>query len=101
MKKIRKSDLVYVIAGDHKGTVAKVEKVKGERAWLERVNMVTRCKKNPEPGKEGFKINKTMPIHISNLALSSEGEKPYSKVKIEVTGKEKFRVFKSNDKRVD
>lgn len=74
--KIKKDDLVKVIAGDHKGDQGKVISINREtmRAVVEGVNMITKHRKpsaaNPQGGVE--KMEGT--IHISNLALADKGK---------------------------
>jgi large subunit ribosomal protein L24 len=70
--KIRKDDVVYVIAGADKGKSGKVLKVipKKDRVIVEgvavRKKAVRRSQKNPEGGI----INVEAPIHISNVMES-------------------------------
>jgi large subunit ribosomal protein L24 len=69
--KIRKGDLVTVIAGDSKGQQGKVVEVlvKENRAVVEGANMVSKHSK-PSAANPNGGINKMeAPIHISNLML--------------------------------
>lgn len=69
--KIRKGDLVQVIAGDSKGTQGKVLEVllKDNRAVVEGANLVSKHTKPNAANPNGGIIKKEAPIHISNLAL--------------------------------
>lgn len=69
--KIRKGDLVQVIAGDSKGTQGKVLEViiDKNRAVVEGANMVSKHTKPNAANPNGGIIKKEAPIHISNLAL--------------------------------
>jgi large subunit ribosomal protein L24 len=70
--RIHKDDTVIVLAGKDKGKVGKILKIlrKKDRALVERVNMGTRhVKPNPQQSQQGGRIEKEMPLHISNLAL--------------------------------
>lgn len=69
--KIRKGDLVQVIAGDSKGKQGKVLEVllKDNRAVVEGANMVSRHTKPNATNPNGGIIKKEAPIHISNLAF--------------------------------
>lgn len=69
MKKITKGAKIIVLSGDYKGQVGNVEKVIGDKVWIERVNMVVRHQKNPQEKGKGFKLNKNMPLFISKVAL--------------------------------
>src|SRR6476661_8088616 len=69
--KIRKGDLVKVIAGDSKGQQGKIVEVllKENRAIVEGANMVSKHSK-PSAANPNGGINKMeAPIHISNLML--------------------------------
>ncbi len=69
--KIRKGDLVKVIAGDSKGLQGKIVQVllKDNRAVVEGVNMVSKHTK-PNAANPNGGINKQeAPIHVSNLML--------------------------------
>jgi large subunit ribosomal protein L24 len=69
--KIRKGDLVKVIAGDSKGTEGKVTEVFAatNRALVEGVNMVSKHTKPNAANPNGGIIKQAAPIHISNLML--------------------------------
>ncbi len=69
--KIRKGDLVKVIAGDSKGTQGKVIEVitANGRALVEGANMVSKHTKPNAATPNGGIIKQEAPIHISNLAL--------------------------------
>src|ERR1700733_7474901 len=69
--KIRKGDLVKVIAGDSKGTQGKIIEVilaKG-RAIVEGANMVSKHTKPNAATPNGGIVKKEAAIHISNLML--------------------------------
>ena len=69
--KIRKGDLVKVIAGDSKGSQGKVLEVitATSRVIVEGANMVSKHTKPNAATPNGGIIKKEAPIHISNLAL--------------------------------
>ena len=69
--KIRKGDLVKVIAGDSKGSQGKIVEVilaKG-RAIVEGANMVSKHTKPNAANPNGGIVKQEAAIHISNLAL--------------------------------
>jgi large subunit ribosomal protein L24 len=70
MQKIRKDDLVVVVAGSHRGRTGKVVRVLPEksRVVVERINVVRRNVK-PQGGRPGGVVEKEAPIHLSNVAL--------------------------------
>ena len=69
--KLRKGDLVKVIAGDSKGTQGKIVEVilADGRAIVEGANLVSKHTKPNAATPNGGIIKKEAPIHISNLAL--------------------------------
>ena len=74
---IRKGDIVKVIAGNDKGTEAKVLLVdrKNSRALVEGVNMVSKHTKPNAANPQGGIIKKEAPVHISNLmVVDSKGK---------------------------
>lgn len=75
--KIKTGDTVKVIAGDHKGSEGKVQKVLSDKnkAIVEGVNMVKKHTKPSAQNPQGGIVEKEAPIQISNLSLlTSKGE---------------------------
>jgi len=69
--KIRKGDMVQVIAGDDKGKVGKVlavDEVK-RRVIVEKINFVKRHTKARRAGVQGGILEREAPVHISNVML--------------------------------
>jgi large subunit ribosomal protein L24 len=69
--KIRKGDLVKVIAGDSKGTEGKIKEVilADGRAIVEGANLVSKHTKPNAANPNGGIVKQEAAIHISNLAL--------------------------------
>ncbi|MET3981361.1 large subunit ribosomal protein L24 [Mucilaginibacter sp. UYP25] len=69
--KIRKGDLVKVIAGDSKGSQGKIVEViiEKHRAIVEGANMVSKHTKPNAANPNGGIVKQEAAIHISNLAL--------------------------------
>ncbi len=99
MNKIRKGDQVIVLTGRDKGKRGAVSlRVDDERVIVEGINMVKKhVKPNPMKGTTGGVIDKTMPIHQSNIAIynAATGKGDRVGAKILADGK-KVRVFKSS-----
>lgn len=70
IKKIKREDLVEVIAGNEQGKRGKVLRVlrDKDRAVVEKVNFVRRHKRADQMGQGGI-IDKEAPLHVSNLAV--------------------------------
>lgn len=75
--KIKKGDTIKVIAGKDKGKTGTVLKTlpTTEQVVVEGINVATRHQKNRRSRSHGQIIEKTMPLHASNVALL-EGDKP-------------------------
>lgn len=67
--RIRKNDLVEVLAGDHRGARGKVLKVDVRRGVVivEGVNMVFRHVRPTRKNPQGGRLQKEAPIHLSNV----------------------------------
>ena len=104
MSKIKKGDLVVVMAGKDQGKKGTVVRVLGnDRLVVENINMVKRhTKPNPNKGVSGGILDKEMPLHISNVALFNPTTEKGDRVgfKILEDGR-KVRFFKSNGEVVD
>jgi large subunit ribosomal protein L24 len=74
--KIKQGDTVKVIAGKDKGKTGTVlETLKAtDQVIVEDINKVKRHTKNRRSRSQGQIIEKSMPIHVSNVALM-EGDK--------------------------
>ncbi|TDJ62310.1 MAG: 50S ribosomal protein L24 [Proteobacteria bacterium] len=104
MKKIKKGDEIYVVAGRDKGKRGAVLRVlTNGRVIVEGVQLVKRhTKPNPQAGVPGGIIEKEASIHISNVALYNPVTNKPDRVGIKLLkDNRKVRFFKSNDEVVD
>jgi large subunit ribosomal protein L24 len=103
MNKIRKGDQVIVTTGRDKGkrgTVA--QRIDADHILVDGVNVVKKhVKPNPLKGTTGGVIDKTMPIHQSNVAIWNPATAKADRVgvKLLADGK-KVRVFKSSGEEI-
>ncbi len=69
--RIRKGDIVMVIAGDDKGKTGRVLSVDAEkqRVLVERINFIKRHTKARRQGAKSGIIEKEAPLHLSNVQL--------------------------------
>jgi large subunit ribosomal protein L24 len=74
--KIRKGDTVKIIAGKDKGKTGTVLSTlkDSDQVVIEDINVVKRHQKNRRTRSQGQIIEKSMPIHVSNVSLL-EGDK--------------------------
>ncbi len=96
--KIKKGDKVIIIAGKDKGVSGKVLRAlpKLDRVIVEGVHVVKRHQKSKKSGETGQIIDKTLPIHISNVALvDPKGGKP-TRIGIKIDGGKRVRVAKKS-----
>lgn len=103
MRKIRKGDEVIVIAGKDKGKIGQVLRVvvEGEKVVVEGVNVAKKhVKPNPVKGITGGFIDKTMPIHVSNVAIYNSATKKADRVGFKIEDGKKIRIFKSNNEMI-
>jgi large subunit ribosomal protein L24 len=77
MNKIRKGDQVIVLTGRDKGKRGTVtQRVDADHIVVEGVNVVKKhVKPNPMKGTTGGVVDKTMPIHQSNVAIYNAGHR--------------------------
>ena len=105
MNKIRKGDQVVVLSGKDKGRQGTVLLVDGEKVTVENINKAKKHQK-PRQGKgapvPGGIVDKTMPLHISKIAIWNVGAKKADRVGIRALkdGK-RVRFFKSNGEVID
>ena len=98
MQNIRKGDEVIVLTGRDKkrrGTV--LARVGAEHVLVEGINVVKKhVRPNPMTGAQGGIVDKTLPIHISNVALFNPETGKGDRVGVKVVDGNKVRVFRSN-----
>lgn len=102
--KIRKGDTVKVIAGKDKGKTGSVLTTlpKTDQVTIEDINVVKRHQKNRRSASQGQIIEKSMPIHVSNVSLM-EGNKTVRVGYIfegEGEKRKKVRVSKATGKKI-
>ena len=103
MNKIRTGDEVVVIAGKDKGKRGKVTARADEtKVIVEGVNVVKRhTKPNPMKNVTGGIVEKTMPIHQSNVAIFNVASGKIDRAGVKVTAEGKrVRVYKSSGEEI-
>jgi large subunit ribosomal protein L24 len=102
MNKIRKGDEVIVLAGKDKGKRGRVVLRKDdEHLVIEGINLVKKhTKPNPMKGATGGIVEKSMPIHQSNVAIFNSATGKADRVGIKVDGDSRKRVFKSSGEEI-
>ena len=87
-----------VLTGKDKGKTGVVtRRVDADYVTVEGVNVAKKHQRpNPMAGVEGGVVSKTMPIHVSNVALFNAKTQKADRVGIKEVDGKKIRVFKSN-----
>ena len=99
--KIKKGDLVKVIAGKDKDKEGKVIAVNKNKNTLlvEGVNMITKHAKPSMANQQGGIVHQEGPIHASNVMLMHEGKA--TRVGFKMDGDKKVRFAKATGKVID
>ncbi|MCD8120648.1 MAG: 50S ribosomal protein L24 [Clostridiales bacterium] len=99
MQKIKRDDLVKVIAGKDKDKTGKVLRVKDGKVIVEGVNMVTKHTKQSAGNPQGGIVQTEAPLDVSNVMLVVDGKT--TRVGFEVKDGKKVRVAKATGKVID
>ena len=103
MNKIRKGDQVIVLAGRDKGKRGTVSlRADDSHVVIDGINLVKKhTKPNPMKGTTGGIVDKTMPIHQSNVAIFNPASGKADRVGVKfLADKTKVRVFKSSGEEI-
>lgn len=103
MNKIRKGDQVIVLTGRDKGKRGVVtRRVDDELLLVEGVNVVKKhVKPNPMRGAAGGIVDKTMPIHQSNVAIFNPATGKGDRVGVKfLADRTKVRIFRSSGEEI-
>jgi large subunit ribosomal protein L24 len=103
MNKLRTGDRVIVLAGRDKGKKGTISRrVDDEMIVVDGVNMVKKhVKPNPMKGTTGGVVDKTMPIHQSNVAIFNPATGKADRVGIKLLAEnKKVRVYKSSGEEI-
>ena len=103
MNKIRKGDQVIVLTGRDKGKRGTVtQRVDDERLLVEGVNVVKKhVKPNPMKGTTGGVVDKTLPIHQSNVAIFNPATGKGDRVGVKfLADKTKVRIYRSSGEEI-
>ena len=99
MHKIKKDDLVKVIAGRDKDKTGKVLQVKDGKVVVEGCNMVTKHSKPNAANPNGGIVNHEAAMDISNVMLVVDGQA--TRVGFTMKDGKKVRVAKKTGKVID
>lgn len=92
--KVKKGDTVVVIAGKDRGKIGAVVRAfpRKDMVLVEGVNLAKRHQKARRQGQVGQILTKTIPLHVSNVALKDPKSDKPTRVHYDLTGKKKERI---------
>ena len=93
--KVKKGDLVQVTTGRDKGKRGVVQKVllEDSKVLVEGINKVSRNVKPSAANPEGGKVDKILPVHVSNVAIVNPAADKIEKVGVRVNAEGKRERF--------
>ena len=102
MNKIRKGDQVIVLTGRDKGKRGTVSlRVDEDHLVVDGVNVVKKhVRPNPLKGSTGGIVDKTMPIHQSNVAIYNPASGKADRVGVKLVDGKRVRVYKSTGEEI-
>ena len=97
--KIKKGDIVQIIAGNDKGETGRVLRVYPQdlKILVEGVNVRKRHTRPNQNNQKGGILSKEMPIHYSNVQIVDSDKNP-TRIGARIEGDTKVRYAKTNDK---
>lgn len=101
--KIRKGDIVYVIAGKNRGTTGKVIHAfpATARVVVEGVNVIKKHERPKKSRQKGQVVERAMPISVSNVAILDPKDKKPSRIGKKQVGTTFVRVSKRSGSQLD
>ena len=102
MNKIRKGDQVIILTGRDKGKRGTVsQRVSEDKVIVDGINLVKKhVKPNPMKGTTGGVIDKTMPIHQSNIAIFNPATSKGDRVGFKLLSADEKKARKTEDNAV-
>ena len=104
MNRIKKGDQVVVVSGKDKGRKGAVLQVlDADLVLVEGINVSRKhARPNPQKNEQGGIVEKTMPLHISKVAIWNPAAGKADRVGIKtLTDGKRVRIFKSNGEVLD
>ncbi len=107
--RIRRDDIVQVMAGKDAGKTGKVLRVdpKKNRLYVEGLNIVKRhqrprsLKQTQQRGQVGGVVEKEAPIHVSNVMLVDPKDNTPTRLGVDRSGGKRVRVTKRSGTRIE
>ena len=102
MARIRKDDLVEVVAGNDKGSRGRVLKIipKKNRVLIQGVNLRWKHMRKSQQSPQGGRIRKEIPIHVSNVMLIDNSTDRATRIGYEKVEGKKMRVARKTGQEI-
>ena len=96
--KFRKGDEVVVISGSSKGQSGTIDRLdrKNNRVFVSGINVRKRHLKPNASNPDGGIVDKTLPVHLSNVAIVDPKTKKPSRIGFKVEDGKKVRVSRAS-----
>jgi len=100
--KIKSGDTVTVLSGKDKGKTGTVLSAmpQTEQVLVEGVNMAVKHQKGTRRGSQGQRIEKPMPMHVSNVAVVDAKTKKPARIGYTIEEGKKVRVTRPSGSKV-
>jgi len=100
--KIKKDDKVIVIAGKDRGKTGKVLRAfpREDRVIVEGVNVVKRHQRGNAQRQKGQILDKTMPVHVSNVMILDPKTGKRTRIGIKRISGKYTRIAKKSDTKI-
>ena len=94
MARIRKDDMVEIIAGNDRGKRGRVLKTvpKKDRVLVQGINLRWKHMRKSQQSPQGGRIRKEIPVHVSNVMLVDEGTDTATRVGYRMIDGKKRRI---------
>ena len=86
MFRIKKDDVVMILAGRDKGKTGKVLRIfpQDHKALVENINMIKKAQRRTQQNQQGGFVDRESPIHLSNIMLLDKKTNQSSRFKVNV-----------------
>ena len=100
--KIKKGDKVQIMAGKDRGKQGEVLRVipVAEKVLVKGVNVMKRHMRPKREGEKGERIEKEVPLHVSNVMLVCPHTNKPTRIGYKIEGGEKIRMSKKSGKAI-
>lgn len=101
--KIKKGDNIKVITGKDKGKTGKVIRAfpRTDKIIVEGVNVQKRHRRPTQSNQHGQIVDKTLPIHVSNVMIIDPKTNKPTRIGLEVVAGKKVRIARGSGTQID